>query len=161
MSLSWPGVSKKVINLPVPSQRTCILVVNPPRLRPKASASALLFLLQQHVGEHELWWSRWNGLPNPHCSQRPRQSATRQTSCPRCLPCASVESGYRSLSTSHIVLAYLATVHPCAAPKSCHSGVVDGLALVVHVLFLISGATVLCAPIVHWLGRHGFPCRPV
>src|SRR5256885_1234890 len=36
---SWrsPGVSTKVIGLPLPSQRTWILVENPPRLRPNAS----------------------------------------------------------------------------------------------------------------------------
>lgn len=43
ISLSCPGVSKKVINLPVPSQRKWILVLKPPRLSPNASCSALLF----------------------------------------------------------------------------------------------------------------------
>jgi len=161
MSLSWPGVSKKVINRPVPSQRTCILVLNPPRLRPSASNSALLFLPQPHVGEHALLWSRWNGLPNPHCSQHPMQSVTRQTSWPRCPTCASVENGCRSLSTCHIVLAYLATVRQFAAPTTSHSGVLGDLALVVLVLFLLSGATAQSAPIVHWLGRLGFPWQPV
>ena len=161
MSLSWPGVSKKVISLPIPSQRMCILVVNPPRLRPKASSSALLFLLQQHVGEPKPWSSRWNGLPSPHYSQHPRRFATRQTSCPRHLTCASVENGYRSLSIYHIVLAYLAMVRQFVRPRSYRSRVVDDLVLAFLVLYLLLGAILLSAPIVHWLGRHDFPCRPV
>src|SRR5207237_4460641 len=54
---SWlsPGVSTKVIGLPLPSQRTWILVENPPLLLPKASACRSPLLPQHRAGEHGHW----------------------------------------------------------------------------------------------------------
>jgi hypothetical protein len=42
-SCCWPGVRTEAIRLPWPSTRTWILVLRPPRPRPKASASGVLF----------------------------------------------------------------------------------------------------------------------
>src|SRR5207249_1464147 len=53
-TVSWrsPRVSMKVIGLPLPSQRTCILVENPPRLRPNASFCGSPLLPRLRAGEH-------------------------------------------------------------------------------------------------------------
>jgi len=122
MSDSWPGVSKKVINLPLPSQRIWILVVKPPRLRPKASASALLFLLQQHVDGLARSSSQQSGSPNQHCFPAPGSSASRKTSCSTLLTCANAEIGCKWLSTSHTAPAYLSKVLLFVAPIKCRSG---------------------------------------
>src|SRR5215203_5675316 len=51
---SWrsPGVSTKVIGLPLPSHRICILVENPPLLLPNASTFGSPFLPRLHADEH-------------------------------------------------------------------------------------------------------------
>src|SRR5437870_2851495 len=63
-SCCWPGVSTKVIGLPLPSHRICILVLNPPLLRPNASFSASPLLRQQHADGRVLPCRPRSGLPN-------------------------------------------------------------------------------------------------
>ena len=65
VSCCCPGVRTRVISLPLPSARTCSLVLNPPRLRPRASSFAESPLLpQQHAGGLAPRCHRRNALPN-------------------------------------------------------------------------------------------------
>ena len=75
-SCCWPGVSTKQTGLPLPSHRTCILVLNPPLLQPKASSVGLVgfsgspFLHLRRSGEHEHWCrprSELSTEPRPGC----------------------------------------------------------------------------------------------
>jgi hypothetical protein len=54
-SCRWPGVSISVSSLPFPSARRCTLVLNPPWLRPHASAVGALFLPPPHAGGRGQW----------------------------------------------------------------------------------------------------------
>ena len=51
-SCASPGVSSNTTGLPLPSQRTCILVENPPWLRLKASESGSPFRPQRRAHQH-------------------------------------------------------------------------------------------------------------
>lgn len=161
MSLSWPGVSRKVINLPWFSQRMWIFVLNPPRLRPRASATALLFLPRQHAGELAPSWSQCNGSPNRRCSLDQAGSATERIFAPKFQTCANVESGCRSSSTFHIFQAGHAMVLQSAKPITCHSRFAGDPPQVAQFSASAAGAALSVAPIVRSLSRLGFPWRPV
>ena len=150
-----------MINWPWFSQRMWIFVLNPPRLRPKASAAALLFLPQQHVGEPAPLWSRCNGFPNRRCSLDQAGSATERISAPKFKTCANVESGCRLLSTSHIYQAGHAMALQCARPITCHSRFAGDPPQAARFLASAAGAALLAAPIVHSSSRLGFPWRLV
>lgn len=68
---SWasPGVSSNTTVLPLPSQRTCSLVENPPLLRPNASLGGSasetrpLFLLRLRAGERARRSYQYGGFP--------------------------------------------------------------------------------------------------
>ena len=139
MSLSCPGVSRKVINLPWFSQRMWIFVLIPPRLRPKASASALLFLPRQHAGVLAPWLSRCNGSPNQRCSPDQAGSAAERIVAPIFPTCANVESGCTPLSIFHIFLADPAMVLLCVRSTTWHSRFAGDLPQVVP--FSVSGGS--------------------
>lgn len=64
-SCCCPGVKTSVISLPLPSARTCTLVLNPPWLRPRASSFAgSPFLPQQRAGGLSPRCHRHSVLPN-------------------------------------------------------------------------------------------------
>ena len=161
ISLSCPGVSRKVINLPWFSQRMWIFVLNPPRLRPKASASALLFLPRQHAGELAPLSSQCNGSPNQRCSLDQAGSASEQRYAPTFPTCSNAESGCTRSSTFHIFQASLAMALQCARPITCRSRFSGDPPQVVPFWASAAGAAVLDAPIVHSSSRLGFPWRPV
>ena len=62
-SCCCPGVSANVTGLPSPSHRTCILVENPPWLRPNASFSGSPLLHQPRAGGHARWCYLRSGRP--------------------------------------------------------------------------------------------------
>lgn len=119
-SCRCPGVSTKAINLPSPSTRTCSLVLNPPRLRPNASASALLFLPPLRADGRGSPSHPRSELPNPLCPLRRPDAATQPKSDPRCRPCASAGSGCTRSSTCRIALADPATARPSAQSTASH-----------------------------------------
>ena len=161
MSLSCPGVSRKVINLPWFSQRMWIFVLNPPRLRPKASASALLFLPRQHVDGPAPSSSQCNGFPNRRCFLDQAGSATERISAPKFQTCANVESGCKWSSTFHISQAGHAMALQCARPTTCHSRSAGDPPQVARYSASAAGAALSHAPIVHSSSRLDFPWRPV
>jgi hypothetical protein len=120
---SWrsPGVSKKVTGFPFPSQRMWIFVLNPPWLRPMASASGVLFFDRQHVDEPERYCHPQNEFPNPlHRVARPG-SGFRRRFCPRYQLPSSGENGCRWWTTFRIARAYLAKALRCAEPRESRS----------------------------------------
>ena len=119
-SASWPGVKTREIGLPPPSARVCTLVLNPPRLRPKASASGVVFLPQRHVDERELLSHPQNALPSrvPRSGHLPL--AARPAPGPRCRLPANGKIGWIPCAISHIEWAGHAKVHLCGGSKGCH-----------------------------------------
>lgn len=83
-TVSWrsPGVSTKVIGLPRPSHRTCTLVENPPRLRPRASFSGSPPLPLLRAGEHVSRSYQRSGLPTLSDRWRQRSVVPRPVSYP-------------------------------------------------------------------------------
>src|SRR5215210_142232 len=120
VSWHWPGVSTKVIGLPLPSQRTCTLVENPPRLLPKASCSGSPPLPQMRAGEHVSRSYQQSGLPILFGRWHQHLSVTRTISCPIYLAVASGRSARRPSSKSHSVRACLAREHRSCLSTGCH-----------------------------------------
>jgi hypothetical protein len=112
-SCASPGVSSKTTGLPLPSHRTCILVENPPWLRPSASSlgstgSSVLgspFLPQLHAGEHVRRSYLRSGFPTQQVLWYRHLSAPQQGFGPRCLPYASDRSGRTLFCRSRIAQA--------------------------------------------------------
>jgi hypothetical protein len=119
-SAAWPGVSTKVIGLPPPSARTCTFVLNPPRLRPKASASAVVFLPQRHVDERERSSHPQSALPSRAPLADPLPPAKQPAPGPRCLPPASGKIGWRPYPIFHTGWVGHARVHRYGGSKVCH-----------------------------------------
>ena len=115
---SWrcPAVNTRLIGLPWPSARRWILVLNPPRPRPSASASGVVFLPQPHAGGLEQSCHPQSGFPNQVRPARRLQPVTEPEYGPRCQPSASGRSGWTRWSTCHTVLVGRARGHLCAAP---------------------------------------------
>lgn len=114
VSCASPGVSSKTTGLPLPSHRTCILVQNPPWLRPKASLSGpdacspgfgSPFLPQQRAGEHARWSYLRSGFPTRLGLWYQRPSAPQQEFGPRYQRCAIGRSERTPFCTNRIVLA--------------------------------------------------------
>jgi hypothetical protein len=161
MSCCCPGVSKKVTNFPIPSARTCSFVLNPPRLRPKASVSGSLFLPQQHVDGLARWLSRRSGSPSPHFRRNPPAPAHLSRCDPTHQLFASVENGCKRSSTFHIARVSLAKEPLFLGPTRCRlepygDRVPDGP---YEVFEKVRTDTIV--PIVHWISRLGFPWRQV
>lgn len=153
ISCCWPGVSAKVSNRPFPSARTCSLVPKPPRLRPNASASGVLFLPLRHVGGHELSSHPRNGVPNsvhpvglPGFAVRPVLSSILPFS-------ASAESGCTPSSIFHIVLVNLAKALQFAKSRVSHLVPFDARVPVAPFLVSAVAGVVLSVPIVRSLVR--------
>ena len=149
ISCCWPGVSAKVSNRPFPSARTCSLVPKPPRLRPNASASGVLFLPLLHAGGHELSFHPRNGIPN---SVRPvdvPEFATRLIPASRLRSSASVESDYTRSSISHTVPEGLARAPQFAKSRESHLASSGVRALDARFVVSAVGDVVRSFPIVH------------
>lgn len=119
-SWRWPGVSTRAIGLPWPSARTWTFVLKPPRLRPSASASGVVFLPQRHVGGHGQSNRRQSGLPSPVRPEHRPQPATAPKHAPRCRPFANDRSDSTPWSIYHTVRAGLAREHLSAVSKGSH-----------------------------------------
>lgn len=119
-SASWPGVNTRQIGLPPPSARRCTLVLNPPRLRPNASAAGVVFLPRPHVDEPELSSHPQNGLPNQfhHLCHRP--SVMRPAPDPRYRLCATDKTGWKPCASFHIGWVDRARALLCAESTGCH-----------------------------------------
>ncbi len=157
-SCCWPGVSTNVINLPWPSTRTWILVLNPPRLRPKASASAVLFLPPQRAGGHAPPTHPQNGCPSPtrHVGRPAPGARSAFVSTRR--PYASAETDCIHWSISRSVPANRATVLLYAQPTASHSPSSDGHALGGLCSVFGVAASLSAAPIVRLLVRVVCSC---
>ena len=94
-SCCWPGVSTKVMMRPLPSTRTWSLVLNPPRLRPKASLSGLLFLPLPRAGARAQPCHRQSVLPNRLVPPGQLPAATRPGYGPITRPVSIGRSGWR------------------------------------------------------------------
>ena len=121
ISCCCPGVSRKVRSLPFRSVRTWSLVLNPPRLRPKASAFALLFLPQRRADGRESPCHPGNVPPNPTLVLGQRPAGERPERAPRCQLDATVGSDCRRCSTSHTVPVSHARVRPCVLSTAFRS----------------------------------------
>ena len=104
-SCCWPGVSTNVTGLPAPSQRTCILVENPPWLLPNASFSGSPFLHRLRAGEHEQRCYLRSGRPTLSSLRRLLVAVTPKVSGPILLLLANGRSDLRSSSKSRSVQA--------------------------------------------------------
>jgi hypothetical protein len=116
---SWrcPAVKSRVMGLPWPSARTWTLVLNPPRPRPNASASAVVFLPQLHVGGRARWCHPQSAPPNPARSGHPLRPVIEPVSAPRCQPSAIGRSDWTLLSTFRTFLVGHARGRLFAAPR--------------------------------------------
>jgi len=112
-SCASPPVSTKATGLPLPSHLTCILVENPPRLRPNASPSWPIeppfcgspFLHRRRFDERVQRCRLHNGLSTgPHPAYLP-DAVALQAFGPRCQPYASGTSARRLSWKSHSVRA--------------------------------------------------------
>ncbi len=116
---------------PVPSTRAWTFVVSPPRLRPRASAAAVLLMPQLHVGGHARSCYLRKCIAqstSPLASASCCKEAHTRCHTPRC---ASVNSDYRLFSTSQSVGADRARAHPSWHANSWHSAGCDGRGLCV------------------------------
>jgi len=102
---SWhsPGVSTYVIGLPLPSHRTCTLVLNPPLLLPKASITGSPFLPRLRADEHVSRSYLRSGFPTLSRLWYQRLSATQPTACPICLVDANDRNEKKRFSRSRAV----------------------------------------------------------
>lgn len=118
-SSACPGVNTKQIGLPLPSARKWTLVLNPPRLRPNASAAGVVFLPQRHVDAHVLSSRPQNALPNPARLSGHFRPAMPPTRCPKFQPDANDRSGWRRFAICRIEWAYPAKVPRYVTPTGC------------------------------------------
>lgn len=119
-SWRWPGVSTKVMGLPRPSARTWTFVLKPPRPRPSASASGVVFLPQRHVGGHGQSSRPRSEPPNlVRPGHRPQPVAAPKRA-PRCQLSANGRSDLIQYSIYRTVRANLAREHPFALSKGFH-----------------------------------------
>jgi hypothetical protein len=119
-SWRWPGVSTRVRGLPRPSARTCTFVLKPPRLRPSASASGVVFLPQRHADGHGQSSRPRSGLPSPvHPGHHPRP-AIAPKGASRYRSSASGRNDSPPCSIYHTVRAGLARERLSAVSKGFH-----------------------------------------
>lgn len=121
ISCCWPGVSKKVIGLPWPSQRRWILVPKPPWLRPKASCSGVLFLPQPRADGRAQCSHPQNGSPNPPRPACPPAPAVRSAPDPTPRRPSSAGSGCTRSARVHNAQANHARVRRSARPTTSRS----------------------------------------
>lgn len=157
-SCCWPGVKTKGINFPLPSTRTWILVLSPPRPRPKASAFGELFLPPPHVDEHAQLNHPQNGFPSSTRRADRPSSEARSTGEPTRPPYANAESGCKRWPISRSALANPARAHPFAQSTASHSPSSDGRAQVVRCSVFPAVASFSAAPTVRRLVHVVCPC---
>ena len=120
-SCCWPGVSTNVTGLPSPSQRTWILVENPPWLRPKASfcGSPLLHRLRADVLARRCYlhneWPILSSLRHLLVAVTPRGYG------PKPLPLSTDRSERKLSSRSHNARVSPAREHLSSLSKVCRS----------------------------------------
>jgi hypothetical protein len=119
-SWRWPGVSTRVMGFPRPSARTWTFVLKPPRPRPNASASGVVFLPQPHAGGHGQSSRPRSEPPNLVRPGHHPQPVTAPKRAPRCQPSASGRSDLIQYSIYHTARADLAREHPFAVSKGFH-----------------------------------------
>lgn len=150
-SCRWPGVSKNVTGLPCPSQRTWILVENPPWLLPKASfsGSPLLHRLRADVLARRCYLR--SGRPTLSCLVHLPVAVTPRGYDPTLLPLASGRSDLILFSRSHSVRASLAREHPSLLSRVCRSVLFASHCLGGLLLVSVAGAKAVAAPTAHQL----------
>lgn len=161
MSCCCPGVRAKVSNRPFPPARTCSLVPKPPRLRPNASASGVLFLPPLHVDWHELSSHLRNGVPSSVRLVDLPTSVSRLTRASTPRVSASVEIDCTRLSICRIARASLARALQFARSTRCRSALCDVRAPVDRFAASAAVAVARSFPIVRSLVRLDTPCPKV
>jgi len=119
-SWRWPGVSTRVIGLTRPSARTWTFVLKPPRLRPSASTSGVVFLPRRHAGGHGQSSRPRSGLPSPVRPEHRPQPVIAPKCAPRCPPSASGRSDSTPWPIYHTVRAGLARERLSAVSRGSH-----------------------------------------
>jgi hypothetical protein len=165
-SCCWPGVSANVTGLPAPSHLTCILVENPPWLRPKASFRGSPLLHRLRAGEHVRLCYLRSGRPTCYLrSGRPTLSSlrhrpaavARQVFGPTLLPLASGRSEKITSSRSRSVQASPAREHRSVLSRVCHSALSVGRCRVDLLSVFAVGAAASAVPTVHQLAHVFVP----
>lgn len=119
-SCRWPGVSTRVMGLPRPSARTWTFVLKPPRPRPNASASGVVFLPQPRADGRGQSSRPRSELPSPVRPGHHPQPATAPKRAPRCQPSASGRSDLTQWSIYHTAQVGLARERPFAVSRGSH-----------------------------------------
>ena len=125
-SCCCPGVSSNITGLPLPSHRTCILVENPPWLRPNASSSGLVgfcgspFLPRLSAGEHARWSYLCNELSTQPRLRHQHLSAPGPVSFPTLPAWSSDRSGWRPSARGQIAQVNLARERQSCLSKAYH-----------------------------------------
>jgi hypothetical protein len=130
-SCCWPGVSTKVIKCPLAATRMWIFVLNPPRLRPNASASAQLFSPLPRVDGLARLSRPRSGSPSRLSQPHLLAVADQTISGPRRPPFASAENGYTRSAISRIAPANPATARRSWLSRSSRSALSGGHSQVV------------------------------
>jgi hypothetical protein len=119
---SWrcPGVRMTVMSWPFPSARRWTWVLNPPRLRPRASDAGSLFLPQPRVGGLGSWCHRHHGGPSSVGQRHRLALAPLPRAGSRCPPAANGRSDWPRYATGHSARAAPARGHRCAESIKCH-----------------------------------------
>jgi hypothetical protein len=160
-SCCWPGVRTKVIKCPLPATRIWIFVLNPPRLRPSASASAQLFSPLPHVGGLARLSHPRSGSPSRFSQPHLLPAATQTISGPKCLPCASAENDCTRSAIFHIAPANLARVHRSWQSISSHLASSDDHSPDVPFVLSAVATPAVCVPTAHRLVRVVGSFQPV
>jgi hypothetical protein len=143
------------MSLPPPSARTCTVVLNPPRLRPRASTSGSLFLPPPHAEAPGPWCHQRNAPPSRSCHQHRPGFARSQRCAPKFRPCATGRSGWPPWTRGHSARVNPARERRCAKSTRCHSQCADGREQDVQYAVFVGGAAVAAAPIEHWSSLRG------
>ena len=154
-SCRGPGVNTRVNNWPFPSARRCTLVLNPPWLRPHASAAGSLVLPQRHAGGPGQRSHRHSGPPNRSCPHDQLGLARPQTCAPRSRPCATERSDWPPCARGHTARASLSKAHPCGGSTQYRSGCGGGPRPAAPSWVFGVGAAVAAAPIACWSNLLG------
>lgn len=147
-SCCWPGVRTKAINWPLPSTRTWILVLNPPRPRPKASACGVLFLPPRRVGGRGQSTHPQSVSPSSVRYAGRLAAATRSRGVPTRPPSASAENDCKHWAISRNVRVSRARARPFALSTASRSPSSGGRATVALCLASGAAASLSAAPTV-------------
>jgi hypothetical protein len=139
------------MGLPLPSQRMCIFVLNPPRERPSFSSSAPLFFHQLRVGGRGSLFHQRNEPPNQAFLVRQRLLVDVLRFDSRFQLFAIGKTLWPHSATFHNVLVYPATVRLFSVSKECHSQLCGGHYLASLLVAFLVVVTVLTSPTVRCL----------